>query len=127
MAYPWFLEADLPAYYPKGANMDADDKTTFIGRANAWAYGEIGGEPPTSMDLTVLKTAIGLTIELFAQGETAQTDATSGNITAAAPSGYYSVTKDPDPFDHVVIMLSGYKRAVTEANTSKAARGIAFL
>jgi hypothetical protein len=107
--------------------MDANDKTTYLGRANAWAYGEIGGEPPTGMDLTVLKTAVGMAVELFAQGETAQTDEVTGNITAAAPSGYHSVMKEPDPFDHVRVMLKVYKDAITAANTSKAARGIQFL
>ena len=127
MAYPFLIAGELPTYYPKGVNMDSDDTITFLARANAWAYGEIGGEPPASMDLTVLKTAVGLAVELFAQGETAQTDAVSGNISQAAPPGYYSVTKDSDPFDHVRVMLASYKRAVTEANTSKAARGIQFL
>lgn len=127
MAYPFLTAGELPAYYPKGQNMDADDKTTFLARANAWAYGEIGGEPPAAMDLTVLKTAVGLAVELFAQGETAQTDDVTGNITQAAPPGYYSVTKDPDPFDHIRTMLKPYKDAIIKDNTSKSDRGIMFL
>lgn len=127
MAYPFLTAGDLVTYYPKGQNMGADDKTTFLQRANAWVYGEVGGEPPASMDLTVLKTAVALAVELFAQGETAQTDDVTGNITQAAPSGHGSVTKDPDPFDHVRVMLAPYARATAAANASTATRGIAFL
>ena len=127
MAYPFLTAGEFPVYYPKGVNMNADDTLTYTARANAWAYGEIGGEPPAAMDLTVLKTAVGMAVELFAQGETAQTDTDTGNITAAAPAGYHSIMKDPDPFDHIRVMLKPYKDAITRADTSKADRGIMFL
>lgn len=119
-------EADLVNFYPKAANVDAGDKRTYIQRANAFCKGEIGGVPPLVDD--DLKAAVAMTFEIMAQGETAQIDDTTGNITEAAPPGQYArTTKDRDPLDVVRQMLRPYRIAFENANAAQSDRGVSFL
>jgi hypothetical protein len=109
--------------------MNANDITTFLSRANAFAYGEIKGDVPATMDTQNLKTAVAMAFEIFAKGETAQVaqvNVTTGNITDAAPAGKM-VQKTEDPFKVVKAMLVPYAQAVLAGNASKSDRGIRFL
>jgi len=124
MAY--LTAAELPTFYPKAAALDDGDVTTYLGRANAFAYGEIKGDIPAGLDQTNLKTAIAMAFEIFAKGETAQANVVTGNITDAAPAGKLA-QKSEDPFKLVKAMLIPYAQAVLAVNSSKSDRGIAFL
>lgn len=120
-----FLTAqDLPSFYKPAAAMTQDDVTTFLQRANAYAKGEIGGNPPEIDD--DLKAAVALAFEIFTKGETAQVDDFTGNVTEAAPGGQYS-RKTSDPLDVVKAMLRPYRLAFERANATKSDRGVAFL
>lgn len=123
----FLTEAELTTtYYPKAANMDPADRKTYLQRANAFCKGEIGGDPPTIDD--DLKTAVAMAFEIMAQGETAQVDETTGNITEAAPPGQYTRTsKERDPLDVVRQMLRPYRMAFEAANAAKSDRGVSFL
>jgi hypothetical protein len=122
-----FLEASelTGTFYKKAANMDQDDLTTYLQRANAFAKGEIGGVPPTVDD--DLKAAVAMAFEIMAQGESAQVDDVTGNITEAAPAGSYTRAKDKDPLDVVKGMLRPYKIAFEAANAAKSDRGVSFI
>jgi len=121
----FLTEAELTTtYYPKAANMDPADRKTYLQRANAFCKGEIGGDPPTIDD--DLKTAVAMAFEIMAQGETAQVDETTGNITEAAPPGHYT-RKEKDPLDVVRNMLRPYRLAFEMANATKSDRGVLFL
>lgn len=113
-------------YYKKAANMEADELDTYLRRANAFCKGEIGGEPPTVDD--DLKAAVGLAFEIFTQGETAQVDQETGNITEAAPDGPFTrERKQRDPLDVVRAMLYPYKLEFEKANAAKSDRGVMFI
>lgn len=113
-------------YYKKAVNMDINDVTSYLARANAFAVGVIGGVPTTA-DETV-KTAISMAFEVFAQGESAQVDDESGNITEAAATGYYVKSeKQRDPLDIVIQMLQPAKRAYEASNAVSTDRGVRFL
>lgn len=119
-------EEDLKTkYYLKAANMEPGDLTTYLQRANAFCKGEIGGVPPVIDD--DLKVAVSMAFEVFAQGETAQVDDVTGNITEAAPTGYYSRKAEKDPLDVVRNILRPYKLAFDKANTSQSDRSVMFL
>ncbi|MCO5387799.1 MAG: hypothetical protein NHB14_20750 [Desulfosporosinus sp.] len=121
----FLTEAELTeTYYKKAVTMDQADIMTYLARANAFAKGEIGGEPPT-VDAD-LKVAVAMAFEIMAQGETAQVNDITGNITEAAPPGQYT-RKEKDPLDVVRVMLRPYKLAFEAANTSKSDRGVLFL
>ena len=119
-------EADLANFYPKAVNVEAGDKKTYLQRANAFCKGEIGGVPPTVDD--DLKAAVALAFEIMAQGETAQVDDLTGNITEAAPPGQYTRnSRERDPLDVVRQMLRPYRMAFEAANAAKSDRGVSFL
>jgi hypothetical protein len=119
------LEAELKGtYYKKATNMEAGDLTTYLARANAFAIGVIGGEP--TADVTI-KVAVAMAFEIFAQGETAQVEEITGNITEAAPTGYYSRKAKNDPLDIVREMLGPARKAFEAASTATAGRGVQFL
>lgn len=122
-----FLEAvELKnVFYKPAASMEADDVTTYLMRANAFAKGEIGGVPPTVDD--DLKVAVALAFEIFTKGETAQADDVTGNITEAAPAGFYVRESKKDPLDIVRNMLRPYKLDYQAANIGKTDRGAMFL
>ena len=93
-------------YYPKAAQMPAADVALFLQRANAFCAGEIGGALPVSAVDYNLKTAVALAFEIMARGESAQVDPVNGNITEAAPFGFF--VKKPEPLDTVKAMLVPY-------------------
>jgi hypothetical protein len=122
----FLTEADLVNFYPKAVNVEAGDKRTYLQRANAFCKGVIGGEPPTVDD--DLKAAVALAFEIMAQGETAQIEEITGNITEAAPPGQYARnSREKDPLDVVRNMLRPYRLAFEAANAAKSDRGVAFL
>lgn len=125
---PFLVEEDLPKYYPATANMTANDVTTFLTRANSYAFGFIGGVPTYTAQLPAdyLKTAVALAFEILAEGQEAQTDPVNGTITEAAPTGFYTRRAD-NPFAVVDQMLSPYKRAFEAQNTTSADNGVQFL
>jgi hypothetical protein len=94
-------------YYPKAATMEVPDVTTYLARANAYAQGVIGGPLAEEYVDDGLKAAVAMAFEILAQSETAQVDQVTGNITEAAPSGYYQV-KRVDPLATVKTMLIPY-------------------
>lgn len=125
-----YLEAQelTGVYYKKAANMEQGELDTYLRRANALAYGEIGGEVPASMDKENLKAAVALAFEIFTQGETSQVDDITGNVTEAAPAGSYTRNeKARDPLDVVRAMLRPYRLAFEAANAAKSDRGISFI
>jgi hypothetical protein len=115
-------------YFKKAANMLADDVDVFLARANSYALGIIGGIPPYSENLPEenVKAAVAMAFEVFAEGEDAKTDPVNGNITAAAPSGFF-VRKKPSPLETVDKMLAPYAAAYEASNTSAADNGVLFL
>lgn len=121
--------ADLPNYYSKATNMDENDVSTYLQRANAFALGEIGGVPPVipGDDGENIKIAVALAFEIFAAGETGQVDNFTGNITDAAPGGNYSRNTERDPLDIARGILKPYKRAYEAANAAQIDRGVQFL
>jgi hypothetical protein len=117
---------ELPTYYPEAANMDAAQVTKYLNRANSYCYGVIGGSPPT-IDGN-LKTVVAMAFEILAEGEVAQTDPVTGNITDAAPvSPYNRFDKNANPLATVDKMLMPYKRAFESANEDQADNGVSWL
>lgn len=108
------------SYYPKAAVMAASDVEVYLRRANAFCKGYIGGVPPV-VDEDV-KTAVALAFEVMCKAETAQIDDVTGDITEAAPAGYF-VRRDRDPLDVVRGMLLPAKEAY-ELSTNKGVRFI---
>lgn len=100
---------ELPEYYPTAINMTDNDKATFLSRANAYCLGIIGGVPTYTPQYPAepVKAAVALAFEIFAEGQTAQTNEVNGRITEAAPTGHY-VRKADNPLDVVDKILMGY-------------------
>jgi hypothetical protein len=121
---------ELPAYYPKAKNMEPDDLVLYLQRANAYAFGAIGGIPPFTDALTQdnLKIIIALLFELYTRDETAQIDEHTGNITEAAPEGFFTQSNE-DAFAMIDKMLipyaTAYAKLQQEIGTTD--RGIMFL
>ena len=111
-------------FYKKAANMDADTLDGNLRKANAFAKGVIGGVPPTVDD--DLKAAVALAFEVMVKGETAQVDDLTGNITEAAPAGYF-VRRDRDPLDVVREMLQPYKDEYDLSKLPDSSRGVRFI
>lgn len=124
----FLTESDLPNYCPDAANMTAGDKKKYLNRANGYAFGIIGGIPKYTEQLPAetVKTAVALAFEIFAEGQEAQTNNVNGNITEAAPAGYY-VRKADNPLEVVDKMLLPYAEAFKNQNTASADNGIMFL
>jgi len=126
-----YLTADeLPSFYPKAANMQPDDVTTYLQRANSLAYGEIGGVPAnlSAEETAALKGAVAMAFEIFAVGESGQADEVTGTITEAAPEGPFvrKTYKDSDPFKVVRDMLRPFGAKVAAATPETSDRGVAF-
>lgn len=123
--------AELPTYYPEAAAMDAAHVTKFLGRANSYCLGIIGGNPPTvtwDADRANLKTVVATAFEIMAEGEVAQTDPVTGNITDAAPlSPYNRFDTNKNPLATVDKMLLPYKRAYEDANAEQSDNGVTWL
>lgn len=115
---------ELKALYPKAANLQPENLTPYLARANAFCKGEIGGQPPTVDD--DLKTAVVMAFEIFAQDDVAQIDEVTGNITDASEASKYTGNAK-DPFDAVKAMLRPYKLAFDAANVATAENGVRFL
>ncbi len=126
----YLTAAELPAFYPTAATMEAGDVTKFLGRANAYAVGIIGGVLPASTynDLlpeVAIKDAVSLAFEIFSKGLTGAADSLTGNITEVGPTGIYA--KTPDPLKTVEAMLKPYTAAYDRRNTATSERGVRFL
>lgn len=116
----------ISMYYPKAAVMETTDVNTYLMRANSFAQGIVGGPLPEVYIDDGLKTAVAMAFEIMAQGESAKVDAVTGNITEAAPAGYYQV-KRPDPLDTVKTMLIPYTMQYDRLLKPDNNRGVRFL
>jgi hypothetical protein len=127
MAY--LTAAELPTYYPKAKNMAADDVTTYLAQANAYASGVIGGKLPADKVDDGLKTAVATAFGVFARGETAQVNSVNGNITPAAPADWYNrpTSRQYDPLDSVKTMLTPYAVLFDSLNKAASENGFMFL
>lgn len=121
-------ESELPTYCPDAAKMAEGDRKKYLNRANGYAFGAIGGIPTYTEKLPAdtVKIAVALAFEIFAEGQEAQTNSVNGNITEAAPAGYY-VRKADNPFTVVDTMLLPYKEAFEAQNTASTDNGLMFL
>lgn len=121
---------ELPQYLPEAAVMSEDDQAKFLARANAYCIGIIGGVPTYTPEYPAetVKTAVALAFEIFAEGQTAQTNPVNGQITEAAPPGYY-VRKADNPLAVVDTMLLAYAIYFksTSTNPTSIDNGIQFL
>jgi hypothetical protein len=113
--------------------MTPDDITTYLARANGYAFGVIGGILPASAyDETLpeegLRAAVGLAFEVMSTGESSAVDPMTGNLTQLGPNGFF-VTKKPNPLDTVDKMLRPYKNKYDALNASapENERGCRFL
>lgn len=123
-------------YYPKAENMTDQDVGLYLQRANSYAYGILGGMPkfdtyPPAERASLesgLKAAIGLAFEFFTKGETAQVNPMNGNITEAAPAGYFQRPPGKSyQLEQVDKMLVPYAALVDSQNTVQSERGVSFL
>lgn len=122
---------ELPDYYPEADNMAPEDVKKFLGRANGFAGGVIGG-PLATEDIEAaglkedqLKNAVALAFEIFSEGETGEVNEDTGLVTEAAPTGQF--TRQKDPLKDVVTMLQPYANLYDDLNSEKSDRGIKFL
>jgi hypothetical protein len=126
-----YLTADeLPTYYPTAASMLPADVTKFLGRANAFAIGIIGGVLPAvaysdQLPITGIKDAVSLAFEIMSKSQTGAADPLTGNITEVGPTGLY--VRQPDPLLTVKAMLQPYAAEYDRRNTASAERGARFL
>lgn len=122
---------ELPTYYATATNMEAADVTKFLGRANAYAMGVIGGVLPSTaysddrLPIVGVKNAVALAFEIFSKGQTGASDPLTGNITEIGPTGLY--VRQPDPLKTVDAMLKPYAEEYDRRNASKAENGMRFL
>lgn len=122
---------DLKAkYYKKAANMDEGDVSTYLARANSYAQGIIGGPLPEKHVDDGLKAAVAMAFEILAKDETgAQIDDTNGNITQAAPEGYFirKQFKGDNPLKTVDTMLLPYAALYDRLQSPNNDRGVLFI
>jgi hypothetical protein len=131
----YLTEAEIKDYYPKAEKMAAPEVTLYLARANSYVYGILGGKPnfstlPTEEANALengLKTAVALAFEYFTIGETAQVNPTNGNITEAAPAGYFQRTSNQSQLAQVDKMLKPYAELLDRQNTGQSDRGVSFL
>lgn len=84
-------------YYPPAQHMEPEQISLYLQRANAYALGVIGGVPVYDllpleqrvMYQNAAKAGVALAFECLAKGETAQVNPYNGDITEAAPAGYF--------------------------------------
>lgn len=131
-------DSELKAtYYPRAANMEPAEVTVYLQRANSYAFGVIGGVPnfaqfpPTEAVVWSdgLKAAVALAFEYFTRGETAQVNKWNGDITQAAPAGYFQRPQTrSDEMDRVDKMLKPYADLYdSQSAVPDNSRGIMFL
>lgn len=129
MAY--LTASELLTYYPDAENMSNEDQTKFLGRANGFAAGVVGGPltedqiKDAGLDPDNLKNAVAMAFEIFSEGETGQVNIENGNVTEAAPTGQY--VKRKDPLKDVVTMLQSFADLYDRINAENSDRGISFL
>ncbi|MGG3803164.1 hypothetical protein [Metabacillus fastidiosus] len=127
---PLLADSELNDYLPEAANMTADDRKKYLNRANSYALGVIGGIPlyTDKHPAETVKTAVALAYEIFAEGQEAQTNPVNGNITEAAPVGFYA-RKANSPFEVVDKMLQPYAEIFkgNEAESGQSDKGIMWL
>lgn len=128
---PYLTAAELPNYYPEAENMTQGDINKFLGRANSFAMGVIGG-PLDEDDITKaglqvkpLKDAVATAFEIFSEGETGEVNEATGRVTEAAPTGQF--TRKTEPLKDVVTMLQPYANLYDSLNSQKSDRGMQFL
>lgn len=131
----YLSENEIRKYYPKADKMTADDVELYLSRANSYAYGILGGKPsflgfPLAEAATLetgLKTAVALAFEFFTRGETAQVNTYNGNITEAAPAGYFQRAPGKQyQLEQVDKMLLPYAAMVDSQKPGTSEKGIAF-
>lgn len=125
---PYLTETELiSTYYPRASDMTQSDRTLYLQRANSFAWGVIGGEPPTVDE--PLKAAVALAFEIMSKSETgANVNQVNGNITEAAPAGFFARNgRQYDPLETVKTMLLPYAAAFDATNTTKSDKGVLFL
>ncbi|XJZ25954.1 hypothetical protein ACF5W4_11130 [Bacillota bacterium Lsc_1132] len=128
-----YLTADelKNTYYPKAASMVEGEVKLYLARANSYALGIIGGKPAFTDQLPEeqLKAAVAMAFELFSQGETATVNSVNGNITEAAPAGYFQrpPSKQYEPFKAVDVMLAPYAALFDRQNAVQSEKGVSFL
>ncbi|AYP68443.1 hypothetical protein HWB91_gp73 [Bacillus phage vB_BboS-125] len=116
-------------YYKKAEAMDAADVSTYLARANSYAQGIIGGPLPEKHVDDGLKAAVAMAFEILAKDETgAQIDEANGNITQAAPEGYFTrrVYKGDNPFKTVDTMLLPYAALYDQLQKPNNDNGVRF-
>lgn len=133
----YLTETELKeTYYPPAAKMEAPAVTLYLQRANVYAYGLIGGSPSfthvTESEAVALssglKSAVALAFEFFTKGETAQVDPVNGNITEAAPAGYFQRPPGKSyQLEQVDKMLTPYAAMYDAQNVVQSERGVSFL
>lgn len=128
---PYLSDEELTTiYYPRAAAMGVDIRMLYLQRANAVAWGYIGGMPTYSVALPPepLKAAVALAYEIMSKYETgADVNPVNGNITEEAPAGFFARTVKPDPLETVYNMLRPYRDAFIDQNASQSDRGMRFL
>lgn len=123
------LEELKTKYYKKATAMEEGDATTYLARANSYAQGIIGGPLPEAEVDDGLKAAVAMAFEILAKDETgAQIDEGSGNITQAAPEGYFTkrVYKGDNPFKTVDTMLLPYAALYEQLQKPNNDKGVRF-
>lgn len=126
-----YLTADelKTTYYPKAKNMPADEIATYLGHANSYANGIIGGQLPAERVDEGLKAAVAMAFCVFARGEVAQINPVNGNVTQAAPADWYNrpTSRQYDPMDSVKVMLTPYAVMFDSLNKATSEKGFTFL
>ena len=120
-------ENELAIYVPESAKMTDTDRAKFLQRANAYALGFIGGIPTYTVKMPdgPVKTAVGMAFEILAEGQDAQTNSVNGDITEAAPAGWY-VRKAERALDVVDLILKPYAEEFRRGNSAVSDNGIQF-
>jgi hypothetical protein len=123
-------------YYPPAANMPDQEVTLYLQRANSYAFGIIGGVPAfhaipiqeRAVYENGLKAAVALAFECFTKGETAQVNKWNGDITEAAPAGYFQRGENRShQWETVDTMLKPYADLYDSQNTVASDKGVMFL
>lgn len=131
----YLSDTELRTYYAKADKMPPAEVTLYLSRANSYAYGILGGKPSfTHLPLDEaaalemgLKTAVALAFEFFTRGETAQINPVNGNITEAAPAGYFQRAPGKQyQLEQVDKMLLPYAAMISQS-TTQPNNGVSFL
>ncbi|ACQ68969.1 hypothetical protein [Exiguobacterium sp. AT1b] len=120
-------ENELAIYVPESARMTEENRLKFLQRANAYALGIIGGIPTYTIEKPdgPVKTAVGMAFEILTEGQDAQTNPVNGNVTEAAPTGWY-VRRAERALDVVDRMLEPYADEFRRGNSAVNENGMQF-